>query len=130
MPALSSKNNLKESFMAAFRGLFILIRNERNARIHFLAVTLITIAGFVLRINSTHWAIILLLFALIISTEMINSAMEKLADLVEPDLNNEVKYLKDLAAGAVLWASMVSVIIGIIIFAPYILKFFKNIPNP
>lgn len=115
--------------MAAFRGLIILIRNERNARIHFMTAVLVTTAGFVFRINSTQWAIILLLFAMIISAEMFNSAIEKLADLVEPNLNNEIRDLKDLAAGAVLWASMVSVIIGIIIFAPYILKIFKNIPN-
>jgi len=129
MPAFTPDNNILRSFKAAFRGLFLVIRYERNAGFHFLAVVSVTLAGFIFKINSTHWIILLLLFAIVISAEMLNSAIEKLADIAEPDFNNKVKDLKDIAAGAVLWTSIVSVIIGIIIFVPYILKIFKNMPN-
>ena len=129
MPGFTPDNNLLSSFKAAFRGLFLVTRYERNAGLHVLAVVLVTLAGFIFMINLTHWIILLMLFAMVISAEMLNSAIEKLSDIVEPNFNNKVKDLKDISAGAVLLTSIVSVIIGIIIFAPYILKFFKNLPN-
>lgn len=127
MSGYMSKNSFSKSLFAAFKGL-ILAGNERNIRIHFIAAMLVTIAGFVLEISLTKWMIILILFALVISIELINSALERLANMVEPNENFHIRDLKDIAAGAVLLTSIVSVIIGIIIFAPYILKFFKNIP--
>ncbi len=127
MPASLSNNNFRKSLLAAFRGIRI-AGQERNVRIHFIAAALVSIAGFILKINLTKWMIVLILFAMVISTEFINSALERLADMVEPNENPHVRDLKDIAAGAVLLTSIVSVIIGIIIFAPEILKFFKNIP--
>ncbi|MBK6964186.1 MAG: diacylglycerol kinase family protein [Bacteroidales bacterium] len=122
-----SKNSFRKSLLAAFRGI-IIAGNERNIRIHLIAAVLVTIAGFILKISLTKWMIILILFAVVISAELINSALERLANLVEPNVNSHIRDLKDIAAGAVLLTSIVSVIIGIIIFAPEILKFFKNIP--
>lgn len=127
MPVSMSKNSFSKSLLAAFRGL-IIAGNERNIRIHFIAAMLVTMAGFVVEISLTRWMIILILFAMVISTELINSALERLANMVEPNVNSHIRDLKDIAAGAVLLTSIVSVIIGIIIFAPEILKFFKNIP--
>lgn len=118
------KTNFNKSLLAASRGLFLILSgDERNARIHFIAAVLVTIAGFIFRISSTEWMVVLILFALVIGAEMFNSSLEKLADLVEPDENPFIRDLKDIAAGAVLWISIVSVIIGIIIFAPRILQF-------
>lgn len=116
------KSSLKKSFLVAFRGLFLMIKSERNARIHFSAAILVVIAGFIFKIAITEWMIVLILIALVISAEMFNTAVEKLADLTEPNENHQVMDLKDIAAGAVLWISIVSVIIGIIIFAPQILQ--------
>ncbi|MHC1775302.1 MAG: diacylglycerol kinase family protein [Lentimicrobium sp.] len=126
MPAPLPKNNFRKSLHAAFRGILI-AGQERNVRIHMIAAALVTFAGIVLKISLTKWMIVLILFAMVISTEFINSALERLADLVEPNKNSHIRDLKDIAAGAVLLTSIVSVIIGIIIFAPEILKYFKNI---
>ncbi|KAF0196750.1 MAG: diacylglycerol kinase [Bacteroidetes bacterium] len=118
-------NDLGRSFSAAFRGLWLIFRTERNARIHLAAAVLVTIAGCFLGISKTDWIIILLLFAIVIAAEMINTAIEKLADVVESGFSERVRDLKDISAGAVLWTSMVSVIIGIIIFAPEFLEFIR-----
>ena len=123
------KNNLNKSFLAAFRGLLIIFKQERNAKIHLTAAILVTIAGFIFDISVIEWMLILILFGVVISLEMINTAIEKLADITEPDESNPVRDLKDIAAGAVLWSSIVSVIIGIIIFAPEIIEFIKTYTN-
>ena len=92
------KNNLIKSFKAAFRGLFIIFKLERNARIHLIAAILVTIAGFYFNISAIEWMLILILFAVVISLEMINTAIEKLADIAEPNENSQVRDLKDIAA--------------------------------
>ena len=117
--------SLASSFSAAFRGVWLIFRTERNARIHLAAAILVTSAGFFFGISKTDWIIVLLLFAMVITAEMINTAIEKLADVAEPGFSNKVRDLKDISAGAVLWTSMVSVIIGIIIFAPEFLEFIR-----
>jgi len=129
MANANSDRNLLKSFQAAFRGIFISIKSERNIRIHFVAAILVTLAGLIFKISTTYWIIILILFALVIATEMINTALEKLADLVEPNLNNQIRDIKDISAAAVLWTSIVSVIVGFLIFAPQIIKFFKIFLN-
>ncbi|MBK6346327.1 MAG: diacylglycerol kinase family protein [Bacteroidales bacterium] len=121
----ANSKGLGSSFSAAFRGLFLVIRTERNVRIHLFAALLVTTAGFIFGISKTDWIIILLLFAMVITAEMINTAIEKLADVAEPGFSNKVRDLKDISAGAVLWMSMVSIIIGIIIFAPEFLEFIR-----
>lgn len=123
------KNNLIRSFQAAFRGLYIIFLFERNARIHLIAAVLVTIAGFCFDISTLKWVLILILFAVIISLEMINTAIEKLADIADSNINSQVRDLKDIASGAVLWSSIVSAIIGIIIFAPEIIELIKIYTN-
>jgi undecaprenol kinase len=125
MPKTNSDRNLLKSFQAAFRGIFIVIRDERNLRIHFIAALMVILAGFLFKISLSNWLIILILFAIVIAAEMINTAIEKLADFVEPNLNKQIRDIKDIAAAAVLWVSIVSVIVGFLIFAPQIIKIFK-----
>ncbi|NTW25422.1 MAG: diacylglycerol kinase family protein [Lentimicrobium sp.] len=125
MPKTNSDRNLLKSFQAAFRGIFISIRDERNIRIHFFTALLVILAGFLFKISSTNWIIILILFSIVIAAEMINTAIEKLADFVEPNLSKQIRDIKDIAAAAVLWVSIVSVIVGFLIFAPQIIKIFK-----
>jgi diacylglycerol kinase len=120
------KNKLKFSFRAAIRGMYLSFRKERNTRIHLIAAFLVTAAGLLFNITAIEWMIILLLFAMVISTEMINTAIEKLADVAEPGFSLHIRDIKDISAGAVLWTSIVSVIIGIIIFAPEILELIQK----
>ena len=114
-----------KSFRCATSGIIQATKTELNLRIHFAAVTAVTAAGFILGLSQQEWIAILFLFALVISLELINTSFEKLCDVIDPEYNNSVKKIKDIAAGAVLWSSVIAVIAGIIIFAPKLLVIFN-----
>lgn len=114
-----------KSFRCAISGIMQATKTELNLRIHFAAVTAVTAAGLFLGLSQQEWIAILLLFALIISLELINTSFEKLCDVIDPAYNNSVRKIKDIAAGAVLWSTVIAVIAGIIIFAPKLLIIFK-----
>ena len=120
----NKKNPLYESFGYAFEGIWTGIRKERNMKIHCLAMVLVTAAGLFFGISAVQWCICLLLFGLIAALELVNTAVEAVVDLVTEERKPLAKIAKDTAAGAVLFAAMMSVIIGCIIFLPYLLKLF------
>lgn len=107
-----------KSFTYAFNGLKILIVEEHNARIHLFAVICVSIAGFVLKISSTEWIAIMLAIGFVITLEIINSAIENMADFISPDKNEQIKKIKDLSAAAVLIGAMTAFVIGLIVFLP------------
>jgi undecaprenol kinase/diacylglycerol kinase (ATP) len=113
------------SFKYAFNGLIILIREEHNARIHLIAAVLAIILGFVLEISLTEWISIIFAIGLVVSLEIINSAIENIADYISPENNKQIKRIKDLAAAGVLVGAIASVCIGLIIFLPKIIKIVK-----
>ena len=109
-----------QAFGYAFRGLGSFFSKEKNGRVQ-LAIGIVTvILSFMLSISIKEWIAILLCIGLVLSLEMINSALEKLCDLVHPSFHPSVKIIKDISAGAVLWASLISAIIGLLIFLPKI----------
>jgi len=112
-----------KSVSYALNGLKIAFK-EKHLKIHLAAVILVTIAGFYFHITQTEWLICLLLFALIVSLEIINTAIEHLVNLVSPQQNPLAGKIKDLAAGAVLVASIFAFIAGSLIFGKYILDLF------
>lgn len=112
-----------KSFKVAFEGLKDALYHERNFRIQLVVFTVVVIAGFLFQINSTEWISILLCAAVVLSTEIINSAIEKLCDFVSPDIHPLIKKIKDFSAAAVLVGTIFSVIIGAIIFIPKIVVF-------
>ena len=118
------KNSLYESLGYAFEGIWTGIRKERNMKIHCLAIICVTLAGTLLHITATEWCICLLLFALVAALELVNTAVEAVVDLVTEEKKPLAKIAKDTAAGAVLSAAIVSVIIGCIIFLPCLLELF------
>ena len=111
----NKKNPITESFGYAFEGILTGIRNERNMKIHCVAIIFVTLAGTLFQITATQWCICLLLFALVISLELVNTAVEAVVDLVTEERKPLAKIAKDTAAGAVLFASLAAVIIGCII---------------
>lgn len=116
------KNPLTDSFGYAFEGIWTGIRKERNMKIHCLAIICVTLAGALLHITAAEWCICLLLFALVASLELVNTAVEAVVDLVTEDKKPLAKIAKDTAAGAVLFSAIISVFIGCIIFIPYLLE--------
>lgn len=112
-----------KSFSHAFNGLKILWKEEHNARIHFVFVFLVILAGLIFKITQSEWISIVFTIALVISMEIINSSIENLADFVSPSIHPHIKKIKDLAAAAVLVSAIAAVVIGLVIFVPRILEF-------
>ena len=87
-----------------------------------LGMLSIALAAF-LNISPTEWIIILVCIGSVLALEMFNSALEKLCDLVQPAPDPRIKAIKDMAAGTVLWVSVISAVITTIIFLPKILHY-------
>ena len=114
-----------KSFKYAFNGLGILIKEEHNARIHLIAIIVVTIAGFYFELVAMEWVTIVLTMGIVLSMEIVNSSIEKLCDFVSPHKHELIKKVKDLAAAAVLISAASALIIGLIIFVPKVLEMLK-----
>ncbi len=109
------------SFAHAFRGLGTVIATQHNAWIHLVATMVAVALGFFLRLDRVEWCVIVFAIALVWITEAVNTAIEFLADEVTLERREGIGRAKDVGAGAVLLAAMVSVIVGAIIFVPHVL---------
>jgi diacylglycerol kinase (ATP) len=111
------------SFRYAWRGIVALVRTQPNARIHLAASVAVLAAGFVLGISGGEWGLLALAMGLVWSAEAMNTAIEVLADRVTTEQDERIGRAKDLAAGAVLLASVAAAVIGGIVFLPRVLLF-------
>ena len=115
---------LLKSFKYAFEGILTGIKEEQNMKIHITIMTFVIIFGITLKISKIEWIICIILFGLVISMELINTAIENAVDLITKEKNEQAKIAKDVAAGAVLVSAIASAIIGLIIFVPKIIAIF------
>lgn len=107
------------SFGFAFSGLRYMLRTQPHARIHLLAVVVVTCAASLTGLTATEWSVLVLSMALVLSLETINTSLEALADALHPSHHPLIGKAKDLAAAAVLVSALASVIIGTLIFIPH-----------
>lgn len=121
----TGKNPLYKSFGYAFEGIFAGIRGERNMKIHCFAAVCVVVAGVLFHISVTEWCICLVLFGLILSLELVNTAIEAVVDFVTEDKKPLAKLAKDTAAGAVLIAAVMAAMAGLLIFVPKLVSFLK-----
>ena len=121
------KSPLYKSFGYAFQGIFACIRKERNIKIHLTMMTLVILAGILFHISLTEWLICMILFALVLSLEIVNTAVEACVDLATEERKPLAKLAKDAAAGAVLVSAIFSAIIGLLIFIPKLGAFFASL---
>lgn len=117
---LQGKTSFLESMGHALDGIEYTASHERNFRIETVMAILVSIMGFLLKISLIEWTILVLTIAMVLSLEIINTAIERSVDLVTKDYKELAKIAKDASAGAVLVMSMFSVVIGILIFLPKI----------
>jgi len=113
---------LTDSFRNAFAGISEAFARERNMRIHSAAAVLCVIAGIILRLDALSWAILFTAIGLVIVAELLNTAVENLVDMVTGEYSQKAKAVKDIAAGAVLVAVAVAVILGVLVFLPPLLR--------
>jgi len=112
------------SFGYAWKGIRCCVGKEQNLSFHLIATVLTVIAGFLLDIARTDWMIVILCIGVVIAAELFNTAIEKLVDLVSPQQHPVAGQVKDIAAGAVLVCAATATIIGLIVFIPYLTRFF------
>lgn len=122
---------MKNSFKYAIRGIIACVKSERNMRIHTAATFYVVLAGLITRISAGQWAAVLICCAAVMSAEMMNTSVEGLCDCMHPDWSEKIKFVKDVAAGAVLIFAVISAIVGIMIFfsgeqLKFALEFAKN----
>lgn len=110
--------NRAKSFVHARNGLSIFIRTTHNAWIQLVVAVIAIIMGFHYAITSTEWMFLVLAIGFVLVTECVNTAFEFDIDLTSPQFHQLAKYVKDIAAGAVLLASITAIVIGLIIFLP------------
>ena len=96
-------------------------RQQLNFRLHLLAMLVAIAAGFYLKINGTEWIFVCLCCTLVLAMEMVNTAIEKICDLVTIEIHPLIKIIKDVSAGAVLICALGSVFTAAIIFIPKII---------
>jgi undecaprenol kinase len=121
---IHGKHSLFKSFECSAKGVARVALTQRSFRIQLLIFALVIIAGFIFHISNTEWLFVILISGMVLSLEMINTALEYIIDLVTEEYRVHVKHIKDITAGAVLISSLIALIGGLIIFIPYLLALF------
>lgn len=116
--------SLLRSFRYALEGIWHALRYNRNLRIVFFVAVVVGLLGLFFQVTSLEMVVLIIAILLVILSEMINTSLEEMVNLITSEHRKEAKIVKDVAAGMVLVAVAGSVIIGIFIFAPYISKLF------
>ena len=115
--------SLNNSFKFAGRGITRVFLCERSFRLQLLCFALTIIVGFIFKITGTEWLFVVLAGSMVLVTEMINTALEYAVDLVTEEYRILAEHIKNISAGAVLVASLLAVVVGLIIFIPYFLQY-------
>ena len=108
----------------AMIGMRELFAESRNARIQLVIFLLVLIAGFIVDLNRFEWLWLMIASAIVLVLEAMNTSIELLADVYTQEFNLKIKQVKDIAAGAVLIASIFAAIVGVVIFLPHLSAMF------
>lgn len=116
-------NRFFKSFYFACRGIEIFFKAERNGKIQAAIALCAVVAGYCFKVSQFEWVALLFCMGLVIGLEMINTTVEKVCDMHSTEYDEDIKVIKDIAAGAVLWVSILSAIVGCIIFIPHLVAY-------
>ncbi len=108
-------------FKYAFNGIWYGLKSQQSMRLHLIAVAIVVSAGTVLELNRVEWALVVGVIGLVLAAELFNTSIESLLDMVTEERDEKAGLIKDVAAGSVLVAAVVSVIVGVIVFLPKII---------
>lgn len=112
------------SFGYAWKGVQSCIGKEQNLSFHLIASVVVIASGAFLGITRMEWIVIVGCIGIVIAAELVNTSIEKLVNLVSPQHHPLAGQVKDIAAGAVLVCAVAAAIIGLIIFIPYLTRYF------
>ena len=105
-----------KSFKDAINGIINTVPTERNLKIQVTAMVCVIAAGLAVKLSDMEWIVCIILFGLVISAELFNTALEKTLDYINEEHDEKIKFIKDASAGAVLALAVASAVVGLIIF--------------
>ncbi|WP_308006850.1 diacylglycerol kinase family protein [uncultured Chryseobacterium sp.] len=121
------KPPVHKSLQNAFRGVFLMMKHERNFKLEFAAFLVNLFLIFYLNLSSTDTILILMVSFGVLATEILNTAIEKICDFIHPDFDKRIGFIKDISAGAVVLMAILSVIVGIMVYWKYVEFIFNNL---
>lgn len=110
-----------KSFIHAFNGIKMAFKEEPNFRIHVVATIMVIAAGLYFQLSTEEWLAVIIVIGLVLLTELLNTAIENIADFISPERHEKIKTIKDISASAVLISAIVALMVGLLIFIPKIL---------
>ncbi|MBB5324752.1 undecaprenol kinase [Anoxybacillus tepidamans] len=119
---MKKRNERWKRFLYAWSGIVTAAKEETHMKIHLTFAAVAMVFAFVFHISIQEWLVLLLTIGVVISLEMVNTAIERVVDLVTKDVHPLAKAAKDIAAGAVFVAAVMAVAVGLIIFWPYVIR--------
>ncbi|WP_187478156.1 diacylglycerol kinase family protein [Amniculibacterium sp. G2-70] len=117
---MKSKPPFNKSILFAWKGLVYMVKSERNFKIEFLALLINVILIFLLDLNLVDAILILICCFTVLAAEMINTSVEKLCDFLHPTFHPKIGLIKDISAGAVFLLAILSVVVGVLVYLPYV----------
>lgn len=110
-----------KAFGYAFNGLYLSLKEDVPMRIHVLATIIVCALAAYFKVSRVEWIFLLLACTLVMGAELVNSAIERMCDVLHPEKSKQIKFIKDVSAGAVLVFTLFAIITGGMIFYPYLL---------
>lgn len=107
-----------KSFKYALKGVWLLISTEHSIMVQLGITALVTVIGWQMEISRIEWIFQILAIGLVLVAESLNTCIEKVCDFVQPEYDQKIGFIKDIAAGAVSFAAIIALIIGLIIYLP------------
>lgn len=114
------KPPIHKSFLNAFHGVFLMFKSERNFQIEVFAFFINMLLIFYLQLSATDAVLILMVSGGVLIAEIFNTAIEKICDIIQPEFDARIGFIKDVSAGAVIVMALISLIAGVIIYLPYV----------
>ena|SRR5215204_138598 len=112
-----------KSFSYAWSGIKSMLRTEHNSRIHFAFTICVLVMSFIFKLSTMEFLMLIAVIAMVWIAELFNTCIEKLIDFVSTEKHPQIKLIKDMAAAAVMIASVAALLVGAIIFIPKIFNY-------
>lgn len=104
----------------AIKGAWLLLKTEDSIQVQVAIGFVMTVAGFYFDISAIEWIMQIFAIGLVLGLEALNTAVEEIADFIHPDLHSKIGLIKDFSAGAVFFGAVAAIVIGCIIYYPYL----------